>query len=36
MGYGSSMTNTDMVAWIADGSTSYQEDMYSATEEPPT
>jgi hypothetical protein len=36
MGYGSSMTDTDMVAWIADGSTSYQEDMYSVTEQPPT
>ncbi len=30
------MVDTDMVAWIANGALSFQEDMYSVTTQPPT
>ena len=35
IGYGSSMTNTDMVYWGANGNSSLQEDLYSTTESRP-
>lgn len=36
VGYGTDMTNTDMVSWIANAASSTQQDMYSVTEQAPT
>ena len=36
IGYGTSMTNTDMVYWANNGSSSVQEDMYSTTNKTPS
>lgn len=36
LGYGTDMTNTDMVAWIANGALSSQEDLYAVTTKKPT
>ena len=34
-GYGDSMTDTDMVSWIANGAASYQQDMYATGQQKP-
>lgn len=36
IGYGTTMTNTDMVSWNANGLSSYQQDMYGIGEITPT
>jgi len=36
VGYGTTMIDTDMVAWIADGSSSFQQNLYSTGETDPT